>query len=463
MDTQLPPHFERSFKQADIRGVHLIEIDDDVAYRVARAFVDRGSYRTVAVGYDMRMSSPSLVEAFMRGVEDAGADVLLLGLVTTPMLYFVSGSEQVPGVMITASHSPANYNGLKLVEPGAVPLTDSTGLKDILRRVKQGTNIEPKMRGKRKARVINRAFQRHVLSGINTKPLRGLKLAADVGNGMASVLMPLLEEKLPIEFTTIFADMDPRFPNRGSDPTLIKNQKTLRTLLKNGEFDFGIAFDGDADRIAFLDETGAYVNAAVVGALIAEHLLKKHPGGAIAYTTLTSRVLPEAVKAAGGKAVAAKVGHAFVKRTMAKYDALFGAEQSGHFFFKEFYTTDSVVYTLRYILEIYAAAKAKGLRFSELVAPYQKYVQLEDEAIMVPNQKAGLVAVKAYLIKTFPNAKVSTFDGLMIEFPDAWGVVKASVTEPTLKVMFEAPKKRTATHYQNQVVEYIRHKIARSR
>ena len=461
MDKILPPNFERSFKQADIRGVHVIEIDDDVAYLVARAFVDRGGYTKVAVGYDMRLSSPSLVEAFMRGVEDAGADVLLIGLVTTPMLYFVSGSEQIAGVMITASHSPAQYNGLKLVEPGAVPLTDATGLKDILRRIKQGKFNEPEKQGKRKARVITKAFQKHVLSGINVKSLRGLKLAADVGNGMASVLIPLLEEKLPIEFTTIFADMDPRFPNRGSDPTLIKNQKALRALLQSGGFDFGISFDGDADRIAFLDETGAYINAAVVGALISEHLLKQHPGGAIAYTTLTGKILPEAVRAAGGKAVPAKVGHAFVKRTMAKYGALFGAEQSGHFFFKAFYTTDSVVYTLRYMLEIYVAAKAEGKRLSELVAPYQKYIQLEDEAITVPDQKAGLAAVKVYLMATFPEAKVTTFDGLMIQFPDAWGVVKASVTEPTLKVMFEAPKKRTAKRYQDQVVAFIRTKVAK--
>jgi len=338
MDKILPPNFERSFKQADIRGVHVIEIDDDVAYLVARAFVDRGGYTKVAVGYDMRLSSPSLVEAFMRGVEDAGADVLLIGLVTTPMLYFVSGSEQIAGVMVTASHSPAQYNGLKLVEPGAVPLTDATGLKDILRRIKQGKFNEPEKRGKRKARVVTKAFQKHVLSGINVKSLQGLKLAADVGNGMASVLMPLLQEKLAIDFTVLFPELDGRFPNRASDPTLSRNQRQLKKVIKEGSYDFGIGFDGDSDRIAFIDEKGTYINSAVIGALLAERMLRTHPGAKIGYTNLDSLIFLETIKKCGGKPVPVRVGHAFIKETMRKKDVLFSAEHSGHFYFKDYFT-----------------------------------------------------------------------------------------------------------------------------
>jgi phosphomannomutase len=456
MDRKLPPQFERAFKDADIRGVNVTEIDDDLAYQVARAFVDEFGWKQVVVGYDMRISSPALVEAFMRGVEDAGADVLSIGLVTSPMLYYVSGSEQLPGVMVTASHSGPEYNGLKLVLPGAVPLTKPTGLGAIERRIKRGEFVEPARRGRRRAKSYHAAFAKYVFAGTKPATLKNISIAADVGNGMASVLMPLIERALPVRFETLFTDMDARFPNRGSDPTIVKHQKALKAAVVAGGHDFGIAFDGDADRIAFVDEQGEYVNCAIIGALIAEHLLKTNPGAGMVFTNLTSRVYEESIKAAGGKAIRARVGHAFLKRKLLETGALFGAEHSGHFFFKEFFNTDSTVFTLRYVLAVYAEAKRAGKTFSELVAPYRRYQQLEDVVIDVADKVASLKKVEAYIIREWPEAKIKYFDGIYVTLPDAWGVVKVSVTEHALKVMFEGRQRKAAKAVQDRLVAYIK-------
>lgn len=456
MDFKLPPQYQRSFKDADIRGIMVSELDDDLAYYIARAFVDEGKHKKLVVGYDMRLSTPSLAEAFMRGAQDAGADVVNIGLANSPMLYFASGSLDLPGVMITASHSPANYNGLKLVRAGAVPLTKASGLTAILHRIETGKYRTPKVRGRRQVKNIRNGYQSYVLKGFNKKSVAGMKIAVDIGNGMASLVVPLLEEKLPISFTSLFADMDGRFPNRGSDPTIRKHQKALVKLLKTKGFDFGIAFDGDADRIAFLDEKGAYVNCAVIGALVAQRMLQRQPGKAVVFTSLTSRVYEETIKTAGGKAVRARVGHAFVKQKMADTDAIFGCEHSGHFFFKEFFNTDSVVFTLRYVLEVYAEAKAAGQTFSQMVAPYLRYQQLEDVVIDVVDKQQAMRQVESYVRTTWPSAQVQKFDGWRITTDAAWGVVKASVTEHALKVMFEAKKKTDADTIQDKLVKYIK-------
>jgi len=456
MDKKLPVDFTRAFKDADIRGITVSEIDDDLAYSVARAFVEEFRYKKVVVGRDMRVSTPSLAEAFMTGVRDSGADVIDIGMAHSPLLYFASGTMALPGVMITASHSPAEYNGLKLVEPGAVPLTKATGLTAIEKRVQAGKFKTPKKRGSRRVKNVRTAYQSYILKGINKPALEGITIAADIGNGMASVLMPLLEEKLPIKFTSLFSDMDGTFPNHGSDPTIKKHQKQLKAEMLKNKYDFGILFDGDADRIAFLDERGEYVNCAIIGAIIAEKMLSTSPKAGMVFTNLTSRVYEESIKNAGGKALRAKVGHAFLKRKMLETGALFGCEHSGHFFFKEFFNTDSVVLTLRYVLEVYVQAKKNGQSFSEFVQPYQKYQQLEDVVIHVNNKKAALDQVEAFIKKEFPTADIKKFDGLYVTTEQAWGAVKPSVTEHALKVMFEGHKKTEANKLQKELVAYIK-------
>jgi len=277
MSIKITADYVKAFKPADIRGVYPQEIDEELVYFVARSFVDEYQHKKVLVARDMRLSSDALHSAFIKGVIDAGADVVDLGLVHTPVLYFASGTMKLPGVMITASHSPRDYNGLKLVLAEAIPLTEKGGLKQIRKRLEKLVFNESVHVGKVTKKNVLKTYQRFVLKGMKPKGLDKLKIVADSGNGMAGVLLPLLEEKTPLKFTKLFADLDGRFPNRGSDPTLRQNQRQLVKVIKNGQYDFGIAFDGDADRIAFIDEKGSFVNSAAIGALITAHLLKTQP------------------------------------------------------------------------------------------------------------------------------------------------------------------------------------------
>ncbi len=455
MPIHISADYTKAFRDADIRGVYPTEIDEEVTYLIARAFVDEYNHKEVIVVRDMRLSSPALHAAFVKGVTDAGANVIDLGLATTPMLYYASGTMMLPGVAITASHNPKEYNGLKLVLPGAIPLTEAHGLKAVRRRMEKGVFVEVKKPGKVKQKDVKAAYLKHILKGLKQTEVSGIAVAVDCGNGMSSVLMPDLATKLPVQFTTLYTELDGRFPNHGSDPTLSKNQRGITKLLKTTPHDFGIAFDGDADRVAFFDEKGRYVNSAVIGAVIAERLLRKSPGAKIVYTTLTSRVLEETIKDAGGKAVPARVGHAFIKETMRKKDVLFGCEHSGHFYFKDFFYTDSAVLTFRYVLEAYADAQRAGLAFSQMVAPYLRYEQTEDVIVEVDHRPESLEAVKQLLLKK-PGCTVRKFDGYSFDLGTVWGSVKVSVTEPALKMMFEGKKRAEAQALQDEVAAFVR-------
>jgi len=452
---KLQADYKRAFKDADIRGIYPTEIDEEVAYLVARAFVDEFKYTQLVVGRDMRVSTPALHEAFLKGAADAGAGVIDVGLVTSPAFYFASGTLNLPGVMITASHSPKEYNGLKLVHAGAIPLTEKNGLKAVRQRIGKGQFIDAVTRGKLTKRNILSGFQKFVFKGYRAKKLTGLKIVADAGNGMASVLLPLLAEKLPVKFDVMFGDLDGRFPNRGSDPTLAKHQGPIKARLREGSYDFGVAFDGDADRVAFLDETGKFINSAVIGALIAERLLKEHKTARIGYTGLTTRSFEEAIRAAGGKPMLMRVGHAFIKESMRQKDVLFACEHSGHFYYKDYFFTDSVTLTLLYVLDAYAEAKEQGLTFGQMMKPHLKYQQTEDVVVMVKDTKLALEKVESYINSLKPKS-VKHFDGLTVDFGETWGAVKPSVTEYALKIMFEAKVKKVAQSMQDQLVAYVR-------
>jgi phosphomannomutase len=279
-------------------------------------------------------------------------------------------------------------------------------------------------------------------------------VAADAGNGMASVLLPLLAEKLPVTLDVLFGTLDGRFPNHGSDPALSRNQRQLKAKLKAGKYDFGIGFDGDGDRIAFHDERGRYINSAVIGALIADRMLQKEPGASIGYTVLTSKIYEETIRAAGGQPVPVRVGHAFIKESMRQKDILFACEHSAHFYYKKYFYTDSVTITLLEVMEAVAQAKATGKTLSALVQPYCKYQQTEDVIVKVKDKKLALAKTEAYL-KTLQPKKLRRFDGLVVDFGEVWGAVKPSVTEFALKIMFESTKKAWAKERQQQLVEYI--------
>ncbi len=455
MTMKLQADYKRAFKDADIRAIYPTEIDDELVYFIGRAFVEEFNYKKIVVARDMRLSTPALHAAFIKGVTDSGAAVVDIGEVHTPALYFASGTMDLPGVMITASHSPKEYNGLKLVHAGAIPLTEKEGLGAIRRRIEKGKFVPDTKRGKTTKKDIRKAYQRFVLKGYKAKKLEGINIVADVGNGMAGVLLPLLQEKLPMKFDVMFGDLDGSFPNRGSDPTLSKHQKHLKKRLKEKTYDFGVAFDGDSDRIAFLDEKGNYINCAVIGALIAERMLMTNPKARIGYTILTSRSYEEVIKSSGGRPTPARVGHAFIKNVMRKKDVLFACEHSGHFYYKDFFFTDSVTLTLLAVLNSYTEAKAKGLSFGEMMKPYVKYKQTEDVIVKVKDKKLALGKTEDFL-KTLNPDKIKRFDGLVVDFGEVWGAVKPSVTEFALKIMFESVKKKDALDMQNKIVEYVK-------
>lgn len=454
MQKQLPTDFARAFKPADIRGVYPREINEEVAYRVARAFIQSCGYKKIVVGYDMRVSTPSLRKAFVAGAKESGADVIDIGMVRSPMLYFASGYLDLPGAVITASHSPAKYNGIKLVAPQAVPLTAETGLANIQEMVGKGIFKKARKAGTLQRRSLRRAYRKHVLAHIDKKNVAGMIISTDIGNGMAGVSMRALDAALPAKFPMLFPEPDGTFPNRDSDPCLRKNQKALIAHINEHNADFGISFDGDGDRIAFLDEKGNYVNCAAIGALIAERLLQKEPGASIIFTNLTSRVLPETITANGGNAVRARVGHTFLKEQMRTHGAIFGAEHSGHFFWRDFYNTDSTVLTLSGVINAYAEARAAGQTFSEMMQPYLRYRQTEDVVIEVDDKERVMKAVGVHLKQKQPK-KLTKFDGYFVDFGDVWGAIKPSVTEFAIKLMFESESKQKAATLQKVLKQFV--------
>lgn len=450
----LPEGYIKAFKPADIRGIYPTQINETVAYATAQAFVKECDCKRIVVGYDMRLSTPSLKKAFINGVRDAGADVLDIGMVPTPLLYFVSGELNLPGAMITASHSPTEYNGVKLVKEAAVPLTADTGLSAIKKRVGENRAITAKKRGNITKKKFQKKFQSHFFTNRDKKKYKGMRIVADIGNGMAYQTVSILQKSLGPKFYPLFKKPDGRFPNRDSDPNLRKNQKALVAEIIKKKADFGIGFDGDADRIAFLDEKGKYVNCASIGALIAQRILAREPKAGIVFTNLTSKIFEDTIKDNGGKAYRAKVGHTFLKKKMRATDSVFGAEHSGHFFWRDFYTTDSTILTLLEVMEAYTEAKKEGKTFSQMMKPYSPYKQTEDVVVYVDDKKYALKQIEEKLRQMKPK-KLTKFDGYFVDFGDVWGAIKPSVTEFAIKLMFESKKKSDATKIQKELYTFV--------
>lgn len=451
----LPKEYAKAFKDADIRGVYPTEINETVAYRVARAFVEECGWKQVLVARDMRTSSPTLRSAFIAGVRDAGATAIDIGIIDTPGLYYAAGSLDLPGVVITASHNPAEYNGLKLVAPGAIPLTNKTGLTAIKKRIEANQFPTPKKRGQLKKQSVTKDYLSYIGKRSTFKPERPLKVVVDAGNGTAGPLVEKLCRTLPVEITPLFFELDGTFPNRASNPTLAKNQAAIKAAIKQGDYDFGVAFDGDADRVAFFDERGNYINSAFIGALITEHVLQSQPHTSFVYTVFTSKAYEETIRENGGKAIKARVGHAFIKELMRKKDAVFGCEHSAHFYFKDNYYTDSGILTFLFVAAAFAKQLPTGQQFSQYIKPFAKYFQTEEVLVPVKDKDKALQEIAAHYETKNPES-ITHFDGVTIRFTDYWFVVKKSVTEDALKFVVESPKKTEAKQRQKEIYDYLR-------
>ena len=438
------------FKAYDVRGIYPDELDEAGAEAIGRAYVEQFEPRRMAVGRDMRLSSPAMQEALMRGAAAAGAEVLDLGLVGTEMVYFAVGSLGLEGgAMVTASHNPKEYTGMKLVRRGALPVGGESGLFDVRDRALEDS--EPRgAEGTIEQYDIWPAYVDRVLSFVDVSTIKPLKVVIDAANGMAGAMLPPVLERLPIETVRCYFEPDGSFPNHEPNPLLPENREFIvRKTLDEGA-DLGVAFDGDADRCFFVDDTGEFVPGDFVTALFAEGVLEKEPGAKVIYDVRASRAVPDAIEGGGGVALMNRVGHAFIKARMRKEDAAFAGEVSGHYYFRDFSQADSGVVPFLLMLELISK---RGRRLSEILAPLRSRYFITGEL----NTPVPDVALKLQELKErYADGRVSHLDGISVDFDDWHFNVRPSNTEPLLRLNLEATSEELMEQKRDEVLEVIR-------
>jgi phosphomannomutase len=438
------------FKAYDVRGIYPDELDEAGAETIGRAYVEQFEPRRMAVGRDMRLSSPAMQEALMRGAASAGADVVDLGLIGTEMLYFAVGSLGLEGgAMVTASHNPKQYTGMKLVRRGALPVGGESGLLDVRDRA-LADGKPAGATGKIEQYDIWPAYVDRVLSFVDVGAIKPLKVVIDAANGMGGTMLPPVLERLPIEAVRCYFEPDGSFPNHEPNPLLPENREFIvRKTLDEGA-DLGVAFDGDGDRCFFVDDTGEFVPGDFVTALFAESVLEKEPGAKVIYDVRASRAVPDTIGRAGGVALVNRVGHAFIKARMRKDEAAFGGEVSGHYYFRDFSQADSGVVPFLLMLELISK---RGRRLSEILAPFRSRYFITGEI----NTPVPDVALKLQELKErYADGRVSHLDGISVDFDDWHFNVRPSNTEPLLRLNLEATSEELMEQKRDEVLEVIR-------
>jgi phosphomannomutase len=437
------------FKAYDIRGVYPDELDDEIARRVGNAFVAFTKAAVVLVGRDMRPSSEPLAAAFADGATLAGADVVELGLISTDLIYFASGKLDAPAAMFTASHNPAQYNGIKLCRPGAAPVGQDTGLRDIKAMVASGLLERAEERGRVEQRDLLPEYVQHVHSFVDLDALRPLRVIADTGNGMGGVVVPAVFAGLPFDVSILYPELDGTFPNHPADPTQPENLKDLQRAVLDANADVGLAFDGDADRMVLVDDQAQPVSGSITTAMLAKGILEKHPGETIVHNLIVSKVVPEVVREMGGTPVRSRVGHSFIKQVMAETGAIFGGEHSAHFYFRENYRADSGIIAGMMMLEQISRA---GKPLSELRRPFERYVQSGEINTRVDDPQAVIERVAA----AYSHAQQDRLDGLTVDLGDWWFNLRPSNTEPLLRLNLEAPDRASCEKHTAEVLALVR-------
>jgi len=443
------------FKAYDIRGVYPDTLDEDLARDIGRAYVNHLglSGSRVVVARDMRLSGETLEKAFIEGVTEAGADVLDLGLVSTDALYFAVGHLEEPGgAMVTASHNPKEYNGFKLCREDAIALSLDEGIGQIRDLILSGkTPGAVEFPGSVEEGEISEDYAEHCLSFIETEGLRPLKIVVDAGNGMAGKMLPPVFEKLPFEYVPMYFELDGDFPNHPPSPIEPENTEALRERVVAESADFGVAFDGDADRVFVIDEKGEVVSGDLLAALVAKSVLEKKPGDTIVYSAVCSKALPELIRREGGVPVRTKAGHSIIKPQMRKHDAAFGGEHSGHFYFRDNYFADSGIIAMLTVAELVSNQEKP---VSELLSPIDPYVRSGEINSEVEDQETVMQKVEEFY--TERGADVDHLDGLTIEFDDWWFSLRPSNTEPLLRLNVEAENSETMQQKRDELLGLIR-------
>lgn len=424
-------------KAYDVRGTVPDQFNADVAHALGVGFARFTGADRIAVGRDMRPSGPELVAAFSRGVMEQGVDVIDLGLVSTDLLYFAAGTLDVPGAVFTASHNPAQYNGVKFCLAGARPVGLESGLADVretAREVLAGRGPRPAARvGAATERDLLSAFADHVVSFIDVAALRPMKVVADTANGMGGLVVPAVFERLQqIDLEVMYGDLDGTFPNHPADPLQPANQRDLQARVVAGGFDVGLAFDGDADRVFVVDETGRGLSGSTTTALLASVVLRSHPGATILHNLICSRAVPEVIRECGGVPVRTKVGHSFIKQVMAETGAVFGGEHSAHYYFLDNFRADSGLIASMFVL---AEMSRSGSPLSSVRRPFERYSASGEINTQVASPTAVIDAVAA----AYPDASQDRLDGLTVDAGEWWFNLRPSNTEPLLRLNLEAP------------------------
>lgn len=443
-------HLAGLFKAYDIRGIAGAELSPDVAYAIGRALVVYLDAEHVCVGRDMRVSSPALASALIDGIRDQGADVTDIGLISTDGLYFAVGKFGFPaGVMVTASHNPGEYNGFKLCRSEARPLSMDEGIGQIRDLVIAGAFPEHGRRGDLDQRDVTDAFVEHALSMIDVSSLRPFRVAVDAGNGMAGKIVPRVFDRIPGELIPLYFELDGTFPNHEANPIEPENIRDLQDVIRREKADIGIAFDGDADRMFVIDENGTFVGGDMVTAMVAQILLRKHPGAAVVYNLICSRTVPETIAAEGGEPIRSRVGHSFIKALMREHDAIFGGEHSGHFYFRDNWYADSGLIAFLTMLELLSREQSS---LSAYLAPLDTRVRSGEVNTEVSDIPGTLERVRT----AFSDGQIDTLDGLTIEYPTWWFNVRASNTQPLLRLNVEADSQSELTERLEAVLAVIR-------
>jgi phosphomannomutase len=440
------------FKAYDIRGIYPSELDEEGAYAIGRAYVEHFKPKRIAVGHDMRLSSPAMSAATIRGAVDAGAQVFELGLVGTEMVYFAVGDLDLDGgIAVTASHNPKDYTGMKIVRRGALPVGGESGLLEIRDGAIKGFG-DPTAPGSVEQVDIWPAFVDRVLSFVDVEEIAPLKVVIDAANGMAGVMLPPVLERLPqVETVRYFFEPDGTFPNHEPNPLLPENREFIIERTTAEAADFGVAFDGDADRCFFVDDGGEFVPGDFVTALFAESILEKEPGAKIIYDVRASWAVPDTIEGAGGIPLINRVGHAYIKLRMREEGAVFGGEVSGHYYFRDFYQADSGVIPLLLMLEL---VSKRGKKLSEILRPFkERYFITGELNTPVPDVDLKLKELQE---RFAPEGEVSHLDGVSIEAEDWHFNVRPSNTEPLLRLNLEARSKQKMEQKRDEVLEVIR-------
>ena len=432
------------FKAYDVRGLTPDELDEPTARSLGAAFANFTNAETVVVGRDMRTSGQGLLEAFSEGVVSQGVDVRDVGLASTDLVYFASGYLQAPAVMLTASHNPASYNGMKFCHSGAQAIGADTGLAEIRQLAAQPARSAPTAGSIQQINLLDK-FVEHVHSFIDIGALRPLKIVADTANGMGGLVLPAAFNELPFELEILYEELDGTFPNHPADPLQPENLVDLQNRVIESNADVGLAFDGDADRVFLVDEKANLVSGSTTTALVASAILEREGPGPILHNLICSRATVEVIEEAGGEPIRTRVGHSYIKAVMAETGAMFGGEHSGHYYFARNYGADSGLIAALICLE---RLSLDGGQLSSLIAPLQRYTNSGEVNAEVDNTEEAIAKVSDF----FSDEQQDRLDGLTVECDDWWFNLRPSNTEPLLRLNVEGPDERQVEDRVEQIL-----------